>query len=55
MDDCDYITPKELALLTGKSLRTVRRWIRDGTVVYLQPNGKGSSVLIPRRGYFASS
>jgi excisionase family DNA binding protein len=43
-----YISPKELALTTGKHLRTIRRWIKLGHIEYYQPAGPGSTVLIPK-------
>lgn len=43
-----FISPKELALRTGKDLRTIRRWIKLGHIEYYQPAGPGTTVLIPK-------
>jgi excisionase family DNA binding protein len=44
----EFISPKELAQLGGVSMRTVRKWLSTGRVVYFQPGGPGTTVLIPK-------
>jgi len=41
---------KEVADLVGRSAYTVRRWVREGTLEGIHPDGSNSSaILIPRR------
>lgn len=44
----DFITPKELAIIAGKNVRTIKRWIRAGKIPIFQPAGPRTSVLIPK-------
>lgn len=44
----DYIFVEEFVERSGLSLVTVRRYIRDGKIPYIQPGGPRSRILIPR-------
>lgn len=42
----DYITIREAALRSERSVSTIRRWIRQGTIESKQVGGKTSPVLV---------
>lgn len=42
-----FMSPKEFASHTRVNLRTVRRWLKNGYIEFIQPGGRGSTVLIP--------
>jgi DNA binding domain, excisionase family len=42
------MTPQEAADFIGVSLWTVRRWIADGLLPYIQPSGRGGSILVAK-------
>ena len=44
----EYASPDEFAGLTGLSMATVRRYLRDGRLPKVQPGGKRCRVMIPR-------
>lgn len=44
----DAVSPEEYAHLTGLSLSTVRRYVRDQRLPSVQPGGRRCRVLIPR-------
>jgi excisionase family DNA binding protein len=44
----DHMTPQESADYVCVSLWTVRRWIADGLLPYIQPSGRGGSILIAK-------
>ena len=46
--DQGFLSPAEFAQLTGLSMATVRRYLRDGRVPKIQPGGARCRVLIPR-------
>jgi len=48
----ETISPKEAARLSGRSLRTIRRWLAEGKLVARQPGGPHSLVEIDRRQFF---
>ena len=43
-----YLSPAEFVELSGLSLSTVRRYLRDGCLPKFQPGGSRCRVLIPR-------
>jgi excisionase family DNA binding protein len=46
-DAPEYLRARDIARLTGMSMRTVRRWIANETL----PSGKvGGARLVPRKG-----
>ena len=44
----DCVSPKDFTLLSGLSLSTVRRYLKDGRLPKIQLGGVGCRVLIPR-------
>lgn len=42
-----YLTVQQFADLSGLSLSTIRRRIRDGSITHAQPGGKRRRILIP--------
>ena len=42
-----YLSVEEFGAVTGLSVSTVRRRIRDGSLPVFQPGGKKSRILIP--------
>jgi hypothetical protein len=42
-----YLSPQEFGLLSGLSLATVHRYLRDGRLPYCQPGGRRGRILIP--------
>ena len=45
--DRDYLTPEELAALTGFSAPTIYRWKRLGLIPCFQPGGKRGRIRFP--------
>ena len=43
-----FFTPEQMAMITGLSLSTIWRRIRDGSMPFVQPGGRRKRVLIPR-------
>lgn len=48
MNRSNFLSMKELASISGVSVRTVKRWIKKGVVPVFQPGGKNTAVLIPK-------
>jgi hypothetical protein len=46
----EYVTVEEYVRLTSLSDKTVRRRIRDGSIIIWQPGGPGTRILIPAVG-----
>jgi excisionase family DNA binding protein len=42
-----YVSPEEFSQFTGLSLATVRRYLKDGKLTFLQPGGRRGRILIP--------
>jgi excisionase family DNA binding protein len=42
-----YLSPEEFNQLTGLSLATVRRYLKNGKLPFLQPGGRRGRILIP--------
>lgn len=47
MDPKKYVRPAEFSRLTGISVMTIRRCLRDGRLPFVQPGGRGHLILIP--------
>lgn len=44
----EYLTVEEFAALTPVSAQTIRRYIKNGQLPYLQPAGRGGNIMIRR-------
>lgn len=44
----EYVSPREFVAQSGVSLPTVRRYLRNGRLPFIQPGGPHCRVLIPR-------
>ncbi len=46
-----YLAPKELAMASGYSAKTIRRYLREGVIVGIKPSGKSNGQWrIPKHG-----
>ena len=50
-----YLSPQEFSELSGLSLSTVRRYLRNGRLPYRQPAGRRGRILIPAAALELSS
>jgi excisionase family DNA binding protein len=46
-----FLSPADFARLSGLSLSTVQRYLRDGKIPYLQPAGRRGRILIPLQAF----
>ena len=46
-DNATYLTLRQFILRSGLSESTLRRRVRDGTLVAIQPGGPGKKILFP--------
>jgi excisionase family DNA binding protein len=51
----EYVDMQEFARITGVSLTTVRRWVKGRKIVFWQPGGARTRVIIPRNALELSS
>jgi hypothetical protein len=42
-----FLSPREFSVLSGLSLATVHRYIKDGKLPYRQPAGRRGRIIIP--------